>query len=99
MVLVEVDNVLIDIHILGNGAADIGKELLNGSQHRCLCVAAVVLVHVWLDVVLMHVAQQGIEDTCTSVEIRTSHTSLRLHVDTTHTAFVLLHLRCGKGIE
>ena len=99
MVLIEVDNVLVDVHILGYGAANIGKEFLNGCQHRCLCVAAVVLVHVWLDVVLMHVAQQGIEDTCTSVEIRTCNTSLGLYVDTTHTAFILLHLRCGKGVE
>ena len=53
----------------------------------------------WLDVVLMHIAQQGIKDTCSCIQIRTSYASLGLHIDTTHTAFVLLYLCSSEGVE
>ena len=99
VVLVEIDTVLIDVHVLSNGAAYIGNELLHGRKKSSLCIASIFVASMRLDVVLMDIAQQSIKDTCTCISVRTCNTFFGFYIDSTHTPFVLLDLCCGESVE
>ena len=99
MVLIQVNEVVVEVHVLCDRGTNVSNELLNRSEETCLCIGAVCTIIVWLDVVLMNITQQGVENTSSSIEVATCNTLIRLHVDTTHTAFVLLNLCSTEGIE
>ena len=99
MVLVQVDAVLVEVHVFGDGATYVGNELLYGREERCLSIGTVGFVGMWLDVILMHIAQQRVDGTRSCIEVASCYSLFRLHVDTTHTAFVLLHLSLCECVE
>ena len=69
MVTVKVQTMFVKIHVFGHTGGDVRHKFLHGREHRSLCVRAVCSIGVRLDIILVNVAQQRVEQPCTSIEI------------------------------